>query len=161
MRQRSRLLGEEFSTLPRYSLVLAASILVASWPSRHAMRAAPCQLEAQCKLYRALLPSAAPVGAGVGSVAQSPIDAVSAALETVLYAQMLVLFAPKAVPATSHVEVSGYLGPGLARLVPGLVRGSCLKIRAAVFGLLPGCLTLPLPVDVCCTRLTRDRATCS
>ncbi|KAL4431040.1 hypothetical protein ABPG75_006296 [Micractinium tetrahymenae] len=32
-------------------------------------------------------------------------DAVSAALETVLYAQMLVLFAPQAVPAKSHLPV--------------------------------------------------------
>lgn len=37
--------------------------------------------------------------------ALSTDDAVSAALETVLYSQMLVLFAPQAVPAKSHLPV--------------------------------------------------------
>ncbi len=37
---------------------------------------------------------------------ESPIDEVTAALERVLYTQMLVLFAPKAVPAKSHVQAS-------------------------------------------------------
>jgi hypothetical protein len=53
--------------------------------------------------------SSVAVGVGGGQASQSLIDAVSAALETVLYAQMLVLFAPKAVPAKSHVQASGRL----------------------------------------------------
>ena len=34
-----------------------------------------------------------------------PEDAAAAALETVSYAQMLVLFAPQAVPATAHLPL--------------------------------------------------------
>ncbi|KAL4425068.1 hypothetical protein ABPG77_010382 [Micractinium sp. CCAP 211/92] len=44
------------------------------------------------------------LGEGDGSQRRTD-DAVSAALETVLYAQMLVLFAPQAVPAKSHLPV--------------------------------------------------------
>lgn len=57
---------------------------------------------------KSALTSLQPVSAGAGgwSNSQSPIDAVTAALETVLYAQMLVLFAPHAVPAKSHVQAS-------------------------------------------------------
>jgi hypothetical protein len=49
-------------------------------------------------------------------------DAVSAALETVLYAQMLILFAPQAVPAKSHLPV-------LVRCSAGGQQGHCLTTQ--------------------------------
>jgi len=50
--------------------------------------------------------------------ALSTDDAVSAALETVLYSQMLVLFAPQAVPAKSHLPVLvGWVWGGQGRQV--------------------------------------------
>lgn len=52
--------------------------------------------------------------------ALSTDDAVSAALETVLYSQMLVLFAPQAVPAKSHLPVLvGCVNVGEGREVRG------------------------------------------
>ena len=55
-------------------------------------------------LNRTLRDCVMPVGGLWAS--ESPIDEVTAALERVLYTQMLVLFAPKAVPAKSHVQAS-------------------------------------------------------
>lgn len=53
-------------------------------------------------------------------------DAVSAALESVLYAQMLVLFAPQAVPARSHLPVLVRWGGGAPATAPwALPAGGC------------------------------------
>ena len=41
----------------------------------------------------------------ISTASGRPEDAAAAALETVSYAQMLVLFAPQAVPATAHLPL--------------------------------------------------------
>jgi hypothetical protein len=57
---------------------------------------------------------------------------VSAALESVLYAQMLVLFAPQAVPARSHLPVLVRWGGGGAATAPWAMPASSCDAHAAM-----------------------------
>ena len=69
-------------------------------PARHAPA---CCFAAGTLTALSPCPASPPLHITGGSL--STDDAVSAALESVLYAQMLVLFAPQAVPARSHLPV--------------------------------------------------------
>jgi len=61
----------------------------------------------------------------ISTASGQPEDAAAAALETVSYAQMLVLFAPQAVPATAHLPL---LLDTLPSRQPNLRRQACFPL---------------------------------